>query len=203
MSSADTRDPAEGNTGQRTPHGGPRTPQGRERSSRNATTHGARSKKHAILPGESEAEYEAIRDGWLAEFKPQSPLEIEMVTLLVQRHWSMKRCDRLCAEAEEKLFFNNPDLTAWSEEDHRNLQRFQRYRTSSSRAYKAALSDVENLRANRIKEPLLEQRLRREVHHNAVTGALTKQDLADQTAPAPATSPDHHEKTPKWPPKTS
>jgi hypothetical protein len=187
-SSTNSHHPGDGSTG-------PKTPAGKQRSSRNATVHGARSEKHAILPGESEEEFQAIRRYWFEEFKPATELETDMVEHLARRYWSFKRCDRLCSEAEEMFLLANPDLSTWTEQDHRKLQLNLRYRTTSERAYKSAWAAIETLRANRIKEPLLIERLKRDVHHNVKTGMSAARKPAEPSPKLPETNQDQ----PKWP----
>src|SRR5947209_14441036 len=91
---------------------GPKTPEGRERSSLNGLVHGARSEKHVILPGESQQEFNELHEEWLAEYKPATQLERDMIEFLTRKHWQFKRCDRMYEEAQEKLLLRNPDLTS-------------------------------------------------------------------------------------------
>jgi hypothetical protein len=57
---------------------GPRTNEGKAKSSQNALKHGL-SARHALLAGEDPNEYRRLRQGLIAEFSPQSALESELV----------------------------------------------------------------------------------------------------------------------------
>jgi len=65
---------------------GPRTPEGKARSSQNARTHGCTSRK-LLLPEESAEEYAALRGDWLADFAPAAPTALELVEQTAQAHW--------------------------------------------------------------------------------------------------------------------
>src|SRR5581483_4673203 len=74
--------------------GGPRTPEGRRRSSLNATRHSLCSKV-LVLPSEEMNAYNAflakMREGYL----PAGPLEDELVTEIVENRWRLKRARAL------------------------------------------------------------------------------------------------------------
>jgi len=53
---------------------GPGTPEGKQRSSRNAVTHGLFSRA-AVLPGEDVAELERLRRGMMGRLRPRDELE--------------------------------------------------------------------------------------------------------------------------------
>ena len=50
---------------------GPVTPEGRAKSSGNRVRHGLRAKS-IVLPTESSAEFESLRDSYLDQFRPQT-----------------------------------------------------------------------------------------------------------------------------------
>ena len=155
--------PGEGSTG-------PRSPLGKSISSRNAIVHGGRTQKHIILAGESAEEYENLRKEWFLEYKPQTHLEADLLDVLAQRQWALKRCERRLEETEAQLAIKNPDFLSWSEADHRILQLALRYRNAADRAYKAARTDIDSLRKNRLAEAAVIEKLKRDFHHNRKTG---------------------------------
>jgi len=77
---------------------GPRTEQGRERASRNATKHGVFSKV-VVLKGESRVEYERLLAGLWKTLQPESALEELLVDKLATISWRQRRL--LLAEGAE------------------------------------------------------------------------------------------------------
>ena len=77
---------------------GPRTQQGKQKSSRNATKHGVFSKV-IILDSESKAEYEELLAGLLETLKPKGALEELLVEKLATTAWRHRRL--LLAESAE------------------------------------------------------------------------------------------------------
>jgi hypothetical protein len=76
---------------------GPVTPEGKARSSLNATKHGLFSRR-LLAPDEDPAEFEALREALRAEHRPRSPTEVFLVERLAATFWKLARCDRLEAE---------------------------------------------------------------------------------------------------------
>jgi hypothetical protein len=60
---------------------GPRTPEGKARSSRNALKHGLRAEEHVVLPDEDAAGFTALEAALIAELAPVGVLR----TILVGR----------------------------------------------------------------------------------------------------------------------
>lgn len=58
--------------------GGPATPEGRARSSRNSLRHGLTAKS-VVLPHESRAEFQLLVDSHIAQFAPFGGVEMELV----------------------------------------------------------------------------------------------------------------------------
>jgi hypothetical protein len=66
---------------------GPRGPEGKEISSRNATRHGCCSQR-LLLPDEDPGEWEALRASWLKEYITSSPVAVQREC----RFWSREHC---------------------------------------------------------------------------------------------------------------
>jgi hypothetical protein len=79
--------------------GGPKTAAGKEKASKNATTHGVLSKTR-ILPGETQGEFDQPWNGWWAEYEPEGYAEERLVRLLIDNDWFLQRAMRKLAEAE-------------------------------------------------------------------------------------------------------
>ena len=105
--------------------GGPQTPEGKERSSRNALTHGLSAKQVLILPDETREEYEETRQGWWEEFTPEDYSEKRLVEQVVLNDWLLKRANRRLLEAEAA----DPEL-----QDLHRIELMQRYKTTNERA---------------------------------------------------------------------
>src|SRR5438045_2348330 len=84
---------------------GPRTVEGKRRSSRNATSHGIYC-RDLVLPGESHEEFRAFRDAYLLRLNPQDVLELLIVDRIVAASWKLRRLQAAepylhAAEAEQ------------------------------------------------------------------------------------------------------
>jgi hypothetical protein len=77
---------------------GPKTPEGKERSSQNGLTHGLTSKKCPILPGENEQEYWELQAALVRDLKPRGAMQREMVEDIVQTRWKIRRVPAMEAE---------------------------------------------------------------------------------------------------------
>jgi hypothetical protein len=69
---------------------GPRTAEGKARSSRNAVTHGLFC-QDAVLPGESQEQFDALRLEFLQRLCPQDLLELSLVDRIVLATWKLRR----------------------------------------------------------------------------------------------------------------
>jgi hypothetical protein len=73
---------------------GPRTPEGKERASRNALKHGLLARE-AVIQGEDPQEYELHRDEMLGELAPIGPVETMLAERVVGLSWRLLRAERL------------------------------------------------------------------------------------------------------------
>ena len=99
---------------------GPKTDEGKLRSSKNSIKHGVFS-KHALLPGESEEAFEALHDTYKDNHQPRTSTEETLVHTLATITWKLKRLDNFETLAMEKAtesgdldgkFLNNYGLYA-------------------------------------------------------------------------------------------
>jgi hypothetical protein len=92
--------------------GGPRTPQGKERSKLNAFKYGLFSTV-VVLRGESRAEYLSLLTGLQQDFQPQGTLETVLVESLAVLWWRKRRLYQAeSAEISEKIKFTGSDSFA-------------------------------------------------------------------------------------------
>lgn len=80
--------------------GGPRTPEGKAISSRNALKHGLTARSVVIF-GEDAAEYESFRSGFVARFAPVDDLEEFLVDRIAVCAWRLRRAVRVECEIFE------------------------------------------------------------------------------------------------------
>ncbi len=76
---------------------GPRTPEGKARSSRNALCHGL-SSRTAVLPSEDPAAYQHHCRQFFDEHRPETPTETQLVQELADTAWRLNRIPALEAD---------------------------------------------------------------------------------------------------------
>ena len=130
----------------RNPNGstGPRSPEGKNASSKNSTTHGLCSRV-ILLPGESETEWQAVLALFRDEYDYRNPIIESLAEQTALAQWFFMRATRRYQETEAALANEQPDPLLWTEAQHKLLERMLRYRTTHERAYHRALSLLERL----------------------------------------------------------
>jgi hypothetical protein len=137
---------------------GPRTDEGKQTSSRNATRHGLTSKA-ALLPWEDRAEYEALHAAFRKDHRPASEFETELLRAMADAWWRLQRAHRVETEflIEREADIRNSGagvsgdtalaLLFSDEEQSRKMRLVMRYTESAERAWRKAQSDWEKARA--------------------------------------------------------
>lgn len=138
---------------------GPRTNEGKQRSSQNALKHGLRS-KHPVIPGEDPAEYQRKLDQLRADLRPHNALEEDLVEQIADASWRLKRLARMEAAVESYYI----DKTAKEDENTgkdghevmgealvgygrlNDLAILSRYEGQLSRRYHRAVKELRDLR---------------------------------------------------------
>ena len=112
---------------------GPRTPEGKAVSSRNATTHGIFC-RDLVLPGENFDLFVVTRDGFLDALKPQDAAQLAVVDTAVSARWRLNRCQFAEAVLIERRI---AAATAHVNEKFESLGRNMRYEDFSAAAINA------------------------------------------------------------------
>jgi hypothetical protein len=86
---------------------GPRTPEGKERTSRNGLLHGLTAEKH-FLPDEDPADFEALRARFRADWQPLTGIEESLVERMASAHWRLRRFAGMEAGIFNLSFETNP-----------------------------------------------------------------------------------------------
>jgi hypothetical protein len=116
---------------------GPKSEEGKARSSRNSFKHGLYSKQ-LVLPGEDPAALDALKADLRAEHQPANETEEILVNELAEQYWRLRRARRLEAE-----LLSSDDIV---------LSRFaavQRMMSSAERGFHKALSTLRQLQKDR------------------------------------------------------
>jgi hypothetical protein len=149
---------------------GPRTPEGKERSSQNATRHGLTSTRLIVQDDERE-EFEELQSSLREEVRPEGALEQDVFTQLVHASWNLRRSRRL--EAEQFVGGVDP-LTDPNRE--KQMDRLARYQARIERSYYRALKELRALQTNRMIRITYEQqgKLRGEAPGLVTWGEVSK-----------------------------
>jgi len=122
---------------------GPRTPEGKARSSQNALKHGLNARDLVIRADESE-EFQLLQASLQDDLQPQGALEHDLFGQLVHAAWNIRRVRRLEADLargpHDRLADNSCDQA---------FNRFARYHARFERSYFRCLRELRTLQTNR------------------------------------------------------
>jgi hypothetical protein len=119
---------------------GPRTPEGKAKSSQNSTTHGCCSNK-AIIKGESQEEFEELLADWMDDYRPRSKSDRLLVEAAMLAQWVQMRNTNRYNELELEL--QEKSALTWTEEEHKKMERFTRYKTTAERSFVRSANTLE------------------------------------------------------------
>jgi hypothetical protein len=150
---------------------GPRTPEGKAASSQNRLAHGLCSSS-LILPGETQADFDELRQKTLTTFAPLTAEETLLTDQLTQALWRLNRAHRVESKAFEQAIERTHLLldrfgadeadrstesslaTTFADDNHRKtLAAIQRYVAAAERTYRAALKTLQDAIKHRKPEP--------------------------------------------------
>lgn len=119
--------------------GGPRTEEGKKRSSQNSLRHGIFSKV-ALLPGETQEQFDQLYEGLIEEFKPQTTSETLLVRRLAENQWRAGRV--LNAETED-----SQKAREKGDSTDKVVEKYGRYSASLTREFVATLKTLKEQQA--------------------------------------------------------
>ena len=129
---------------------GPRTAEGKARSSKNRLAHGLCSTA-LLLDSESPTDFAELKTKVLAAYPPANPEETLLTDQLVEAQWRLLRARRVEAKTLNTLDQQNEDLAdAFWNNDHAAVwERVQRYVTTAERSHQRALKNLLAAQKNR------------------------------------------------------
>jgi hypothetical protein len=98
---------------------GPKTPEGKARSAKNALRHGLGAEQFVLLHDEDAAAFEAMADALADDLAPVGALQCLLARRLVVAAWRLERADRI----ERELFALRAERDERDERDERGLGR--------------------------------------------------------------------------------
>jgi hypothetical protein len=134
---------------------GPRTPEGRARSSQNARTHGLTARDVVIAPDERE-EFEQLLNDYQADVKPQGGIQQSLFDDLVAAAWNLRRIRRMEVRACS-------DTTRSAVQLEKDLDRLVRYKTCIERTFHRSLKELKALQTNAVIHATLPLSVRKNV----------------------------------------
>ena len=130
---------------------GPRTRDGKLRSSLNALTHGLTGRT-VLLPNEDPAAHQRHTQEYLDEYKPQGPTERQLVQELIDTSWRLNRVPALEAEVLTRAT-HPPTPEAAIEFDivdaHQAIDKLALYSHRLSRQFHKSLDQLRQIQADR------------------------------------------------------
>jgi hypothetical protein len=190
---------------------GPTTEYGKQIASLNAAKHNCTSTS-LILPGESQAEFNALLESLFAEYLPETEMQQIRVNEAARATWELRRIHRECDKSQVRLYNEQPNLCDWTPKQQAECDRMARYRTRAERTYNRALQSVECLRTMRLRaeqrafwenmqlsnRDLSERRLQlaiQRVEQTTVSHEAKKNDAKKQAQPANTEQEQRQEET--------
>jgi hypothetical protein len=120
---------------------GPRTPEGKARSSQNSRKHGFSAKSLEVLPAE-QADFKIYQNELLTAIKPQPGPQSDLFHQLLHAGWTLRRLARFELEIlENGNPFDSPEAQT-------KLDRIERYRAGHRRAYSRILDQIRKLQTD-------------------------------------------------------
>jgi len=129
---------------------GPRTPEGKARSARNAREHGLCASQLVVKPGQ-ETEFDEMQAGLYVEILPVGGLEDELFKALIHAAWNQRRCRQAEADLQIKAAAKglDPLLDPALEADLRRVDLYGRRAASAFHRNLKAIRDLQNERFTR------------------------------------------------------
>jgi hypothetical protein len=129
---------------------GPVTAEGKETVSRNGLTHGLTSRKHILLHGESQEEFDARQLQLIHQWEPATRKEEETVKRIAAAEWRLTRGENLETDCfNEVMDPANPNFSEAFDKCQEKLAKITRYLGSLRSEYNKAIALIMRLQESR------------------------------------------------------
>jgi hypothetical protein len=111
-----------------------------------------------VIRGENEEEFTELRQDWLEDYRPTGKSVRMLVEQAAEAQWVLRRNMNRYNETEASL--EDRSALEWTEEEHKKIERFTRYRTTAERSFTRAVNTLEQVstrRRRRVQERKAEQ----------------------------------------------
>src|SRR5918996_4515769 len=158
---------------------GPKTPEGKARSSRNALKHGLCAEHHVVVEGESPEAFAAFEAALVADLAPAGALQMLLAGRIARAAWRLERAERIEAELfarEMDGLFGDGDLGLALIRDGNGARAFDvllRYRGAAQAELFRTLRTLKALQAEAAPEAPPELPIEPEARRNPGESACT------------------------------
>jgi len=167
---------------------GPKTVEGKAIASQNAIGHGCCTTR-LLLPDENEADWEAMKSGWLNDYNPDSPTYEGLVLKAATADWLLQRNTNRYNAAEQQNSIEAGNALLWTDVQHARFQLFACYRAAAERSFYRARAAVEQFRKAKLHEALQRERAQMQHENDPFDNAI---EPAPEPDPVAAATPVPH-----------
>jgi hypothetical protein len=142
---------------------GPKTPEGKAKSSQNATKHGLTSNRMYVLGNENDETWERVHQLWTDKLQPRDDAEAMIVDDIAHAQWRLRRAftietGMIDLQMDLQADYMTKTFDAFDEatritcafkalgDESRGLDHIHRYETRARRAFQAGISALDKLR---------------------------------------------------------
>jgi hypothetical protein len=183
---------------------GPKTEEGRARSSQNALKHGMRAQKYVVLPEEDADEFAGLEAALVAELAPVGAFQAVLARRVAVAAWRLARADRIEVElfAERHIAGGGLGLALIRDGNGtRSFETLLRYRGAAMAEFWRALRTLKALQAEQAATPMgasaprppIARRLAPNEPEHRMEYVLPEPPMPGRTL--------HEAATPPWPPE--
>jgi hypothetical protein len=115
----------------------------------NAIRHGCFAVESLILESEKTEDYRRLDQSMRAAYETLVDWELDILNHAIESEWFHLRATKAYAKVEAELYKATPDPTEWTEEQHKKLGRFLRYKTKHANDVRAHLKLLEGFKRKR------------------------------------------------------
>jgi hypothetical protein len=121
----------------------------KQNPSQNAIRHGCCAVEALLLENEKIEDYRRLDQSMRAAYDAPTDWELDLLSHAIESEWFHLRATKAYAKVEAEIYKSTPDPAEWSEEQHKKLGRFLRYKTKHANDVRAHLKLLEGFKRKR------------------------------------------------------